>query len=284
MTPSRPLRIAWFSTGRGPGSRALLRDMTAAIDAGLPVEIACVFCNREWGEDPATDELLRLVESCHLPLVMLSSARFRRRSGGVVVRKGDPLPRWRLDYDDEVLGLLRPFGVTLGMLAGYMLIFGPRACAEMTLLNLHPAAPGGPIGIWQDVIWQLIDARAAASGITIFRAVPEVDTGPPISFCLYPLRGAGIDELWQRAREVSAARLTEQRDEALPLFQEIRRRGARREPAMVIETLRALAGPGGLERAGIETEPVDLTETVNVALATNGAADHRALDEPPRPG
>ena len=59
-------------------------------------------------------------------------------------------------------------------------IFGPAACGAMTLLNLHPAAPGGPIGIWQDVIWQLIASRAERSGVTIFRAIPEVDTGPPL--------------------------------------------------------------------------------------------------------
>src|SRR5438445_240155 len=116
----------------------MLRTAAGAIARGLPVEIGCVCCNREPGEDPNTDEFLRRLE---------------------------------------------PFDVHTGVLAGYMLIFGPAACGAMTLLNLHPAAPGGPIGIWQDVIWQLIASRAERSGVTIFRAIPEVDTGPPLTFC-----------------------------------------------------------------------------------------------------
>ncbi|MHB8576452.1 MAG: formyltransferase family protein, partial [Dehalococcoidia bacterium] len=193
------LRIAWFSTGNGPGSRALLRAAAEETARGLPVEIACVFCNRERGEDANSDAFFALAESLGLPLLTLSSAAFRRRAGGTIVRKGDPLPQWRLDYDAAVLRLLAPFNVTIGVLAGYMLIFGGRACAAMTLLNLHPAAPGGPIGIWQDIIWELIAGGASQSGITIFRAVPEVDTGPPLSFCTYSLRGDGIDPLWAAA-------------------------------------------------------------------------------------
>ena len=259
------LRVAWFSTGRGPGSRALLQAAGAAIAQGLPVEIACVFCNRERGEDPHTDEFIRLVESLKLPLVTLSSAGFRRRHGGKLVRKGDPLPQWRLDFDDEVLRLLAPFGVEIGVLAGYMLIFGSRACAAMTLLNLHPAAPGGPIGIWQDVIWELIASRAERSGVTIFRAVPEVDTGPPLTYCTYALHDADSEPLWTEAATTSVEQLRSSTGEELPLFQEIRRRGAMREPPLILETLRALA-EGRVNAQG--GEPLDLMEMVDRQLAT----------------
>src|SRR5262249_33393998 len=161
-----------------------------------------------------------------LPLETLSSTGFRRHLGGKVARKGETLPVWRLTYDDQVLHLLQPYGLSVGVLAGYMLIFGPRACEQLALLNLHPAAPGGPVGIWQDAIWQLIEERAARSGITIFRAIPEVDAGPPVSFCTYSLRDASIDPLWQEVGSRSLPELRQASGEDLPLFNEIRRRGA----------------------------------------------------------
>jgi phosphoribosylglycinamide formyltransferase 1 len=258
------LRIAWFSTGRGSGSRALLRAAAEAIDGGLPVEIACVYCNRERGEDANSDEYLSLAESYGLPTVTLSSARFRRAHGGPIVRKGDPLPAWRLAYDDEALRLLEPFAVSIGVPAGYMLIFGPRACERLTLLNLHPAAPGGPIGIWQDVIWQLIEQRAWQSGITIFKAEPDVDTGPPLAYCTYPLRDDASAPLWAAVQQATLPQLREEQGENLPLFAEIRRRGALREPPLLLETLRTLAERGSPDP--LLAAPIDLTAAVEARL------------------
>lgn len=283
------LRIGWFSTGRGPGSRMLLRAVTDAIDAGLPVEIAYVFGNRELGEDAGSDEFLTLVASLGLEAITLSSAKFRRVHGGPVARTGESLPAWRLAYDDAVLELVKPFGTTLGVLAGYMLIFGPRACEELCLLNLHPAAPGGPKGIWQDVIWNLIGQRASTSGITIFRAIPEVDAGPPLSFCTYSLRGGGIDGLWEQIDALPMQEVRARWGEEGPLFGEIRRRGAIREPKLLVETLGAISNlmePKGLgpnesvsEKALIETalgrgfKPLDLSRKVDTALDRSASAE-----------
>lgn len=230
------------------------------------MELAYVFCNREPGEDEQTDQLFALIRERGVPLVTLSSAAFRKRAGGKIARKGEPLPPWRLDYDDAVLKLVEPYGAALGVLAGYMLIFGARACERLTLLNLHPAAPGGPIGIWQDVIWQLIAERAERSGITIFHAIPEVDAGPPVAFCTYPLHGPEIDPLWAEAEGQSVEQLKSMAGEELPLFKEIRRRGAAREPILIVETLRAVSERGlpAPDRA------LDLTAFVDARLAAPG--------------
>ena len=57
---STMLRIGWFSTGRGEGSKALLRAAMDAIQKGdLKAEIAFVFCNRERGRGRAHRPLLR---------------------------------------------------------------------------------------------------------------------------------------------------------------------------------------------------------------------------------
>jgi folate-dependent phosphoribosylglycinamide formyltransferase PurN len=238
-----PLRIGWFATGLGTGSRALLSAAQEAINRGeLHAEIPFLFSNREPGEHENSDLLLAMAERFGIPTVTLSDRRFRRQVGGEVARVGQPLPPWRLDYDRAVMDLIAPYGTDLGMLAGYMLIFGREACDRYNFLNLHPAAPGGPIGTWQRVIWQLIDQRAAESGVLINRVIPEVDEGPVVAYCRYPLRGPDFDPLWDAIDSRSAEDLREVEGEELPLFRAIRERGARFEIPLMVQTLVALAG------------------------------------------
>ena len=69
-----PLRLGWFSTGRGEGSRGLLTAALDAIDSGrLNAQIEFVFVNRERGQHEGTDRYMDLVESRGIPLVTLSS-------------------------------------------------------------------------------------------------------------------------------------------------------------------------------------------------------------------
>jgi len=237
-----PLRIGWFATGLGTGSRALLTAAREAIARGeLHAEIPFLFCNREPGEHENSDLLLALAGRYGIPTVTLSDRRFRRRIGGEVARAGQPLPAWRLAYDRAVLDLIAPYETNLGMLAGYMLIFGAEACARYTFLNLHPAAPGGPIGTWQRVIWQLIDQRAEESGVLINRAIPAVDEGPVVAYCRYPLHGPAFDPLWQAIGDRSAEELCAAEGEELPLFTAIRAAGVAREIPLMVQTLVALA-------------------------------------------
>ena len=77
------LRIGWFATGRGEGSRGLLRFVADAIGEGrLDARIEFVFSNREPGEAEGSDAFFELVRAYGLPLVTLSSARYRREHGG----------------------------------------------------------------------------------------------------------------------------------------------------------------------------------------------------------
>ena len=274
MTARRPFRIGWFSTGRGPTSRKLLAAAHDEIASGrLNAEITVVFCNRAPGEDPNTDVFLDQVNGYDLPLVTLSSRDFRRRRGEKVVCKGQSLPDWRRDYDREVIRLLEPYTFDLGVLAGFMLIFCEEAAGKWDLLNLHPAAPGGPKGIWQDVIWELIGQRAGRAGVMLHLATPELDEGPPVTYCTYPIRGPDFDPLWEAVEGRSVTEIRDTEGEENTLFQEIRRHGIAREIPLVIETLRAFAEA----RVRIENKrvvdahsrpipPYDLTDQIEQAL------------------
>ena len=236
------LRLGWFSTARGPTARRLLAAARDEIAAGrLAAEIAVVFCSREPSEDEQTDLFLEQVKGYGLPLVTLSYSRFRRERGHAPVRAGEALPEWRRDYDREVMRLLGAYPFELGVLAGYMLISSDVMCERYDMLNLHPAAPGGPAGMWQDVIWRLIEEQAGCSGVMMHLATPELDAGPVVTYCTCAIRGVGFDPLWVEVEERRAGEIRATEGEESPLFKEIRRHGVAREIPLVIETLRAFA-------------------------------------------
>ena len=268
-----PLRIGWFSTGRGEGSRRLL---TAAVDAirrgDLDGEIAFVFSNRERGEHEGTDGFLDLAASFGVPCLTLSSRRFRRERGGELSKPGEALPPWRVEYDRKVAELLAQHPFDIGVLAGYMLIFTPEMSRRHPLLNLHPAEPSGPVGTWQEVVRQLIDQRAERSGIMIHLATEELDRGPVVAYCTYSLRGDAFDALWQAHGSHPAA---ETEGESDLLFSEIRRHGAARELPLIVATLRAFA-QGRLRLDGRKvvdeggralSSGLDLTSEIDAAVA-----------------
>jgi folate-dependent phosphoribosylglycinamide formyltransferase PurN len=236
------LRVGWFSTGRGEGSQKLLRAAIEAIREGrLDARIPFVFSNRERGQSDATDMFFDQVESYGIPLLALSDQRFRKEHGGEIAKKGQPLPAWRTAYDRAVVDLVRAYEYDLGMLAGYMLIGTEPLISHRPVLNLHPAAPDGPAGTWQDVTWRLIAQHAEHSGVRIHLGTLELDQGPIVTYCTYPLRGPSIDLLWRAIEQRGIDEIRASEGEDSPLFQEIRRRGAARELPLVVETLRAFA-------------------------------------------
>jgi phosphoribosylglycinamide formyltransferase-1 len=180
------------------------------------------------------------VRSSGIPLVTLSSRDFRKHVGGEVARKDEPLPAWRKDYDREVMRLLDPYPFDIGMLAGFMLIFGEEAAAKWDLLNLHPALPGGPTGMWQDVIWQLIAESEERAGVMIHLATPDLDQGPVVTYCTYQIRGGTFDAAWHEL-EILSFEEARAKGENSRLFRAIRWAGIAREVPLVVETLRAFA-------------------------------------------
>ena len=243
------LKLGWFSTGRGEGSRGLLELILRQIASGdLPATIEFVFQNRERGEAEGSDQFQDLVRSYGIPLVTLSSRRFRKERGA------GSFSEVRLEFDREVMRLLEGYQPNLSVLAGYMLYTADELCKRFTMINTHPALPDGPIGTWQQVIWQLIEQQANETGAMIHLATEEWDRGPVISYYSFPLRGPLLDPLWEQVegRTIDDLRATE--GEQLPLFQHIREEGMRREPHLLVETIRAFAE--GTVRV-VDTQVVD---------------------------
>ena len=235
-------RIGWFSTGRDEAARELLKTIWDAIRRGeLSVEVAYVFSNREPGEFRQSDLFFEQVRGYDIPLRCLSFRRFREQAGLSGPMANDAAEGWRLAYDRQVMALVEGFRVDLCVLAGYMLIVGEEMCRRYTMINLHPAAPGGPAGTWQEVVWQLIGTRAQETGVMMHLAIPDLDHGPPVTYCTFPLRGDAFDALWQKVDGRSVDEIKSEEGEKNALFQEIRRQGLRREFPLIVATIKAFS-------------------------------------------
>lgn len=259
----RPLRIGWFTTANGPGSRGMFTAVLNAIQSGhLNAEFEFVFVSRERGQTDPTDSFLDLTAENGIETVTLSSQRFRRNNDGA------PWSKLREAYDKAALLLLERFSPDVSVMAGYML-YAPEISRCMLILNQHPALPGRTIGRWQDAVWDVIENDEDRHGAMIHIATPELDRGPVASFCSFSVRGTKFDLLWDEARNHDIAGLRINRDENLPLFTAIRKVGLKRERPLVVETLKAVSN-GEIDlsevAAGMQSHPVDMTEAVEAAV------------------
>jgi phosphoribosylglycinamide formyltransferase-1 len=233
-------KLGWFSSGRDEAARELLTVVNDAIhDKFIEAEIEFVFSNRDPGQDPETDAFFELVKSYGLPFVTFSSKKYKPR-----LRKS-AMETWRLEYDGEIIKSLLPFSPDLCVLAGYMLITGPELCKRYTMINLHPAEPTGPTGTWQEVIWELLAKKSERTGVMMHLVTPELDRGPPITYCTFPIRGGKFEALWQdlerKLEKDTLKQIAQNEGEDEQLFAEIRKEGVRRELPLIIQTIKEFA-------------------------------------------
>ena len=239
------LKLGWFSTGRGPGSRNLLKAvMDEKEKNGLDVEISFVFCNWDNTEEPnprreQREMFFDMVRGYGIPLITKSWKTFRPDLWDTDEKE------WRDEYGKELRRLTRDYGIDLGILAGYMLWMDDETCMEYDMLNLHPALPDGPKGTWQEVIWQLIREGADRQGAMLHLCTPEWDRGAPLTYCGFSLRGEGYDNLWddlyRKLEDSTLEDIAKSEGVEEPLFKKIRADGAKRELPLIVETIRSFA-------------------------------------------
>ena len=271
-------KIGWFSTGRGPGSRNLLKTILDNISSGtLNAEISFVFCSREQGEAEGSDIFLKMVKDHGLNLISFSSRKFKPEMRKQGKANPDTMGKWRREYDREIMPRLNHYQSDINMLAGYMLIVGDEMCEKHDLINLHPAAPDWPAGTWQEVIWKLIGEGATQSGVMIHLVTKDLDEGPPITYCTFPLRDTAIDPLWERHRQKlkvkSLDQIIQEEGKNNELFKEIRRRGVKRELPLVVQTLKTFSegkvmikDKQVIVEGKIQQQPYSLTDQIEVFI------------------
>jgi len=259
--------IGWFTTGRDEAAIELLKIVYSEIKSGfLPLKIAYVFISKEPGEGFFSDRLIEIArEEMGLKVISFSALRFEPE-----LRKKDK-ELWRELYHDEVLKRLED-EIDFGVLAGYMWIVSPKFCNSLKLINLHPALPGGPKGSWQEVMWQLISARACETGAMMHLVTPELDEGPALSFFRFSLRTPEFLPLWENTEKKllkhHLSGLKKLEGEENELFKKIREEEVKRELPLIVYTLKYL----GEEKITFDSEnlPLDLTEEIEIYLKTKG--------------
>ena len=262
-------RFGWFSSGRDKAARDLLEVACDSIKGGdIESKISFVFCSRESGESTESDKFIRLVRSYDIPLVCYSYQEFK--AGKSDSQPGEPLPQWRLGYDRRVMERLKEYEPDLSILAGYMLIVGKEMCRHYDMINLHPAAPGGPAGTWQEVIWQLMESRAKETGVMTHLVTPQLDKGPVVSYCKFKITGVPFYAYWQQLEGQSVSRIKESQGEENPLFKLIRSQGLKREFPLILATMKAfsfgsvkIAGGRVVGAKGDTIDGCDLTEEID---------------------
>jgi len=271
------LRLGWFSTGRGPGSRNLLKTVMEKKAQGLlDIEISFVFCNWNNKEEPNPKKDQRkmffdLVESYGIPLITQSWKEFRPD-----IRKSDEAT-WRNEYGKKLRELTGKYEFDLGVLAGYMLWMDDETCKAYDMINLHPALPDGPKGTWEEVIWALIREGANNHGVMLHICTEEWDRGAALTYCGFPIRGKGFDKLWKdmnkKIASSSLETVIEKEGINEPLFNKIREEGAKRELPLIVSTIELFASGKVrienkrlVENGKMLERPYDMTREVNASL------------------
>jgi len=227
------LNIGWFSTGKDEAARQLLQAVWDKSHSGdINGEISFVFSNREPGEAKESDLFFKLVRIYNIPLFCLSHKKFKTAGED---------QEWRIKYDREVNKKIEPFAPDLCVLAGYMLITSAELCQKQDMINLHPAPPGGPTGTWQEVIWALIQNKADTAGAMMHLVSPELDKGPPVAYCTFPIRGKPFDTYWGEIKGQPFEEIKQKQGENNRLFMLIRQHELAREFPLIILTLQALS-------------------------------------------
>lgn len=274
------MKIGIFSTFIEPAALELVRAIQDAVmTREIPdSEISFIFSNRAIGESQTTDGVLSKLCRETTPLISLSAARFKpeMRKKAKEEENSGLMSEWRNRFGEEVLKRLP--NTDIDLLLGDMYIWGANMCTERKGINLHPALPDGPKGEWYKVIWNLIQNQAKETGVMMHRVVPELDRGPAVAYCGFPIRGYQFDILWNQVPEdrgellqIVQQGLLEKEQTQYPLHRKIRGHGLAREFPLVIQTARAFAeGEIRIEGSGLvdhEGKPIEgghnLTRQIN---------------------
>ncbi|MHB8202896.1 MAG: phosphoribosylglycinamide formyltransferase [Desulfomonilaceae bacterium] len=287
------LKIGWFSTGRDPAARNLLKAVNDyIIQEKLPAEISWVFCHRETGDGPFNEEYKQremffdLAAGFDIPVATLSHVKFlpelRKRGVAESVtaeKASSALQEWRDRFGMEVVRVVSMMSeVDIIVMAGYMLIIGKPELEAFDMVNIHPALPWGPKGTWQEVIHKIIAEDASEQGIMVHLVTGELDRGPVISYSRFPIKGLEWNEFWTKWKvDIQAGDGVEKR-ESHPLFRKIRHEGEIRELPLLNAAIREIAigeivvrnkkifAHGGTQESGL-----DLTSVIEKYISSQSS-------------
>lgn len=278
----KTFRIGLFTSAWDEAAWRLVEAIRQAVDSGfIPhAAISFVLCSRELGETHFGDLMITNVTKSALPLITFSSRKFQtdqREAGRKAAHEGDLslINRWRMEHDAEIDRMLS--AVDLNVLVGWMWVLADLQKTR-TIINLHPALPDGPKGTYREVIEALVHSRALETGIMVHLVTDELDRGPTVAFCRFPIRGPLFDPYWLAMERQFETKLSCTNGSATEpharLLAVIRQEGVIREMPLLVRTIKSVAeGSLRIENDSVfcaADQPLvqgyDLTEPVEAAV------------------
>ena len=252
------LKIGWFSSGNGIGSVQLLSKVSQEIqDNNLNASIEFVFTNKDSDEGKGIENYCKFVRSLNIPLINISSNKYKLN------HPEKTFDNIRSLYDEKIITAIKPYKIDIIVMAGYMLFTDKKLCDQFFMLNLHPAPPNGPHGTWQKVIEDLIYNKYVFAGAQIQIATINRDQGPILSYCTFPIdKDKLYKKLWANLNKHSNISSSE-------LFQQIRSDMLKREPYLLVETLKSLVNKEIILTRNENLNYICLNEKIEKHLATN---------------
>ena len=152
------MRVVILISGRGSNMQALL-------DAGLPVEFACVISNRPDAKG------LEIAAAHGVPTVVLNHRDYADRPG----------------FDTALAAEIDAFAPELVILAGFMRVLSDAFVLhyERRLINIHPSLLPAFPGL--DTHQRALAAGVKLHGCTVHFVTPEVDSGPILAQAAVPV-------------------------------------------------------------------------------------------------
>lgn len=271
----KKFRIGVFTSAWDQTALDLVKAIYEMCGVESRINFAYAFCSRERGETKYGNDMLDLLAKLKIPYASFSSVKLLKK-----LKDQGMKPEQRREAHDQHLmkGIFVP-KLDLIVLIGYMWILSPSACDEYKIINLHPDYPNRFKGTYIQVIWQLIKHQQEVAGAMMHLVTKDLDMGPPIACCYFPIKGDRLDPLWlemeARLRTEPLEKIVEIEGETNPLFQAIRQEGVKREPLIVTETIKMLAYEKIVieenkilrGRGGCPIKLFDLTEQIEARLA-----------------
>ena len=99
---------------------------------------------------------------------------------------------------------------------------------------------------------------------------PELDEGPPVAYCTFPIRGKSFHGYWKAIEGIPLDEVKARQGERNLLFMQIRKHGLAREFPLIVATIKAFSeGRVRIEEgqvvdsAGKPIDGYDLTDEIN---------------------
>ncbi len=204
VAPEQPpfdmtISLGWLTSALDPQAVTILNSVCEAQrDGVLDAEVQFIVCVRGRAESTFADQIQSIARIHGIPAMSVGSDDLL----GDVGRRGSDDKTagnevWRARLEHRILDAIPNCRPDVVALIGYMLIAGPTLLEKWRMVNLHPALPGGPVGSQRAVIKELAATGAAHAGAMMHVVNAELDRGPALTYCRFPLTGPW----WQERRE-----------------------------------------------------------------------------------